>query len=150
VILRKPEQRVAATPTTGNPPATAPATPAKPATTTPKAAAPLVAKNAEKPSPTRDSRDRESIADARPSTGAPIWRVVAYTYNARKHAEKKARSINAKHTTLHAEVFSPKGERAPYYVALGGRMTLGDAERVKRDAQAKGLPKDTFVRTFAR
>ena len=82
------------------------------------------------------------------STGAPIWRVIAYTYNAKSHAEKKAKTINEKHPAFHAQVFTPKGDRAPYFISLGGRMTLAEAERLQRDARSKGMPKDTFVRNF--
>jgi eukaryotic-like serine/threonine-protein kinase len=77
-----------------------------------------------------------------------IWRVVAYEYAKRTQAEHKARSINEKHPALRAEVFSPKGNRAPYFVALGGRLTLQEAEQLRREARAKGLPRDTFVRNF--
>lgn len=94
--------------------------------------------------------DRTGTPDARPSTNAAIWRVVAYTYNARQHADKKARSLNEKHPAWHAEVFSPKGNRAPYFVSLGGRMTLPEAEKLQREARSKGMPKDTFVRNFSR
>jgi hypothetical protein len=69
---------------------------------------------------------------------------------ARQHADKKARSLNEKHPAWHAEVFSPKGNRAPYFVSLGGRMTLPEAEKLQREARSKGMPKDTFVRNFSR
>jgi eukaryotic-like serine/threonine-protein kinase len=77
-----------------------------------------------------------------------IWRVVAFEYSKRAQAEHKARSINEKHPALHAEVFAPKGNRAPYFVSLGGRLTQQEAERLRREARAKGLPRDTFVRNF--
>jgi hypothetical protein len=57
--------------------------------------------------------------------------------------------MDSKHPTWRAEVFTPKGDRAPYFVSLGGRMTLSEAERIQRDARAKGMPKDTFVRNFS-
>ena len=97
----------------------------------------------------RNSRDRSVNADARPSTTAPIWRVVAYTYNGRNHAEQKAKAINEKHPHWRAEVFAPKGDRAPFFVALGGRMTLSEAERLQKVARTKGAPRDTFVRNFS-
>ena len=90
-------------------------------------------------------RARGSAARA----GSPaIWRVVVYTYSARSAAEKKVRSLNQQHPAWHAEVFAPKGEHGPFFVSLGGRMTLPEAERLQREARAKGLPRDTFVRNF--
>jgi eukaryotic-like serine/threonine-protein kinase len=74
---------------------------------------------------------------------------VAYEYHKREQAEKKAHSLNQKRPTLHAEVFAPRGNRAPYFVALGGRLTLAQAEQLKREARALGLPRDTFVRNFS-
>jgi hypothetical protein len=79
---------------------------------------------------------------------AAIWRVVVYEYSHRAPAEHKARSLNQKRPDLHAEVFTPRGNRAPYLVALGGFMTLPEAERVKKQARAAGMPRDTFVRNY--
>ena len=161
-VLRSPERPAEATttPASAPPTATAPAPAAAvrnapPAATTPKAAPASVNPPAISPQPPKPSAfpgtraDRAGTPDARPSTGAPIWRVIAYTYNGRSNAEKKVKSINAQFPAWHAEVFMPKGDKAPYFVSLGGRMTLAQAERVQKDARAKGLPKDTFVRNFS-
>ena len=88
-------------------------------------------------------------AEARRSPAA-IWRVVVYEYTHRAAAEHKARTLNQKRPELRAEVFTPKGNRAPYLVSLGGFMTLPEAERVKKQARAAGLPRDTFVRNYGR
>lgn len=93
-------------------------------------------------------------AAAEPPAPAPhadaVWRVVAYTYNRYKDAEKKAHSINARYPGLHAMVFTPKGkDRRPYFVALGGRMTHAEALNLRHVARAKGLPRDTFVRNYS-
>jgi hypothetical protein len=88
-------------------------------------------------------------APAGSSNASAIWRVVVYTYNSHDAAEKKVRSINEKRSAWHAEVFAPRGNRAPYYVSLGGRMTLPQAERLQKEARAKGMPRDTFVRNFS-
>lgn len=79
---------------------------------------------------------------------AAIWRVVVYEYSHRAAAEHKAHSLNQKRPELRAEVFTPRGNRAPYLVALGGFMTLPEAERVKKQARAAGMPRDTFVRNY--
>jgi len=82
--------------------------------------------------------------------GRIFWRVIAYTYATRRGAETKAERLNRKSPAFHAEVFTPKGKgRPPFMVALGGRMTRAEAVRVQKEARAKGLPRDTFVRNYA-
>jgi hypothetical protein len=95
----------------------------------------------EAPKPVQNA-DRRAAPDA-------IWRVVVFEYSHRAAAEHKARSLNQKRPELHAEVFTPRGNRAPYLVALGGFMTLAEAERMKKQARAAGMPRDTFVRNYA-
>ena len=80
----------------------------------------------------------------------PVWRVIAYTYNAFHDAQKKVLAINQKWPGLHAEVFAPKGNsHAPYLVALGGRMNRLEAARVLQRARSRGLPRDTFMLNFS-
>jgi hypothetical protein len=90
---------------------------------------------------------------ARPaSTGGQreIWRVIAYTYNQRRHAEHKAQTINREKPGFHAAVFAPRGpNQPPFFVALGGRMSREAAMTLRRKARSKGLPRDTFVRNFS-
>jgi hypothetical protein len=108
---------------------------AKPVQTAPAPPTPHV----EAPAPAQNAAVRQ--ADA-------IWRVVAFEYSRRAAAEHKARSLNQKRPALHAEVFAPRGNRAPYLVALGGFMTRSEAERLKKQARAAGMPRDTFVRNY--
>src|SRR5262249_22307426 len=84
----------------------------------------------------------------RESTGP--WRVVAWTYATREAAEQRVRALNQKYPQFHAEVFAPKGSGSPHFVSLGGRMAKADALAVQRQARAKGLPRDIFVRNFSR
>jgi serine/threonine protein kinase len=150
-VLRSPERPAAAPAPEVSAPA--PVVRTAPPTSAPKAApvsTPAITPQPAKPSAFPESRaDRTGSPDARPSTGARIWRVIAYTYNGRTNAEKKARSLNAKHPAWRAEVFTPKGDRPPYLISLGGRTTLAEAERIQRDARSKGLPRDTFVRNYS-
>jgi len=84
-----------------------------------------------------------------PAVATPNWRVIAYTYIRYHDAETRARYINEKHPGLHAEVFSPNGpNRGPFLVALGGRVTREEAERIEKTAKADGLPRDTFARNY--
>jgi serine/threonine protein kinase len=113
-----------------------------------------------RPAPPPVSRSAPAVADTKPSpipeknrqasrSDQPtIWRVVVYTYANRQAAEKKAHSINEKNPEWRAAVFAPKGDRAPYYISLSGRMTYAEAERLQKRAVSKGLPRDTFVRNF--
>ncbi|HUK16345.1 MAG TPA: hypothetical protein VLW65_08015 [Bryobacteraceae bacterium] len=79
-----------------------------------------------------------------------VWRVIAYTYNAWRDAEKKALAINRKWPGLNADVFAPKGVHTPpYLVALGGRMDRLEAARVLQKARSRGLPRDTFMLNFS-
>lgn len=103
-----------------------------------------------RPSPAAPAPIQSRPVEAQPSSGSAVWRVVAYEYHKRAQAEAKARAINAKHPGWHAEVFAPKGSRAPYFVALGGYMSLSQAQQVRREARAKGAPRDTFVRNYPR
>ncbi len=84
------------------------------------------------------------------SAGPVNWRVVAYTYNRYADAEKKVKTLNARWSGFHAEVFAPHGRgQGPYFVALGGRMTRDEAHSFQRRAISKGLPRDTFIRNFS-
>lgn len=79
-----------------------------------------------------------------------VWRVIAYTYNAWRDAEKKALAINQKWPGMNAEVFAPKGtNHPPYLVALGGRMNRLEAARILQKARSRGLPHDTFMLNFS-
>lgn len=89
------------------------------------------------------------VAVERPQSTPAVWRVVAYEYAKRPQAEKKAQSINQKDPELKAAVYAPRGNRAPYFVSLGGRLTFSQAEQLRRMARAKGMPRDTFVRNFS-
>jgi hypothetical protein len=78
------------------------------------------------------------------------WRVVAYTYNHRGQAEKKARTVNRKWPGFQAGVFTPRGTNdPPFLVALGGAMDRDRAAALQKKARAKGLPRDTFIRNYS-
>lgn len=101
---------------------------------------------------------RAAAPAAAPTTAPPAhvqptgnWRVIAYTYTKYRDAEHKAETINRKHPALHAEVFAPNGtNHGPYLVALGGRTTRAEAERLAHRAKSEGLPRDTFARNYTR
>ena len=84
-----------------------------------------------------------------PSQAPGIWRVIAFTYHSHDMASKKAKAINARWPDLSATVFTPKGRRGYYLVALGDRMTRDDATRLQRKARSMGLPRDTFVQNYS-
>jgi hypothetical protein len=78
-----------------------------------------------------------------------IWRVVAYTYNHQDQAEHKAQTINSKYPDLKAEVFSPKGNSAPYLVTLGGPMERDAAFQLRNKAVGEGLPRDMYAQNYS-
>ena len=82
------------------------------------------------------------------ATGASIWRVVVYTYNRRDQAEHKVEEISAKHSDLQPEVFSPRGNTAPFFVTVGGAMDREQAYQEREKARTLGMPRDTFARNF--
>jgi len=132
-FLLRPSHRNEASP----PPTAAPQTPlARPAPVPPARAA--------------GSGLEPAARTAKPESAARVWRVVAYTYAGLAAAEKKAQAINRKWPQFRAEVFSPRPDRGPYLVALGGRMTREEAFRLQRRALAQGLPRDTFARNYTR
>jgi eukaryotic-like serine/threonine-protein kinase len=116
-------------------PKTQPARVASPATATPPSAAPAAPAPVVAPAPAKPSE---------------YWRVIAYTYNAYRKAEAKARSINQKWAGASAEVFQPNGGSGPYLVALGGRMSRDEAVRLLRIARGKGLPRDIYIQNYRR
>jgi eukaryotic-like serine/threonine-protein kinase len=104
---------------------------------------------AAKPSAGAGIKASPSIVVVNPNaSGRTIWRVVAYTYNQRDLAEKKVQEMSAKHADLQPEVFAPKGNRAPYFVSVGGAMDRDQAIQMRERARRLGLPRDTFARNF--
>ncbi len=79
-----------------------------------------------------------------------IWRVIAFTYHSREEAVKKAQQLNDYHPGIDAAVFRPKEKGRYYLVSLGGRMSREEAERLRRTARGRGLPRDLYVQNYTR
>ncbi len=77
------------------------------------------------------------------------WRVIAFTYNRRQDAEKKAAEMAHRHPQLAPAVFNPSGH-APYFVSIGGVMNQNAAYSLARRSRSLGLPRDTFARNYSR
>ena len=75
------------------------------------------------------------------------WRLVAYTFNREEAAQKKVDAIAQTHPALKPEVFTPSG-RPPYLVALGGWMSVEQAEAMKAKARAEGMPRDMYAQNY--
>ncbi len=80
--------------------------------------------------------------------GAPIWRLVLYTYNKSSEAEKKVGALKTKHPDLSPAIFLPNGHGAPYLVVSGGRMSRESADKLRRRAISIGLPHDSYIQNF--
>lgn len=83
------------------------------------------------------------------SSSEANWRVIAFTYNHKEDAAKKAASLAGSHPELQAAVFSPTGH-APYLVSIGGVMNRDAAYALARRSRAMGLPHDTYAQNYRR
>ncbi len=124
-----------------------PASPSKVASASRSADAPA---SAPAPVPNTAAPKAPAPATSEPvsTSGKEMWRVIAFTYRTHDAAAKKTQQLNDLHPGIHAEVFSPKGKRGYYLVALGGRMTREDAVRLQHTARGKGLPRDLYVQNY--
>jgi hypothetical protein len=77
------------------------------------------------------------------------WRVIAFTYNRRTDAEKKASDLAHTHPDLQPAVFTPSG-RAPYLVSVGGVMDRETAHAMARRSRSLGLPRDSYAQNYSR
>lgn len=75
------------------------------------------------------------------------WRVIAFTYNHRDQAQKKAATLSQQHADLRPQVFTPTGH-APYLVAVGGVMNKDEAFAFARKMRSSGLPRDTYAQNY--
>ncbi len=85
---------------------------------------------------------------ATPANARDIWRVVAFTYNRRQEAERKASEINRKHPNYKADVWSRNGQR-PFLVTLGGLMPHDQALEMRTLARDSGVAPDVYAQNYA-
>ncbi len=78
-----------------------------------------------------------------------VWRVVAYTYNHRALADRKAAQLNEKHPNFRAEAWTPTGKR-PFLVTLGGPMLKNQAVELRALALKAGVSRDVYAQNYAR
>jgi hypothetical protein len=79
-----------------------------------------------------------------------VWRVILYTYNRLPDAEKMAKAINARHSGLHAEVFSPSGDGSPYLVTTAGQSSRDEALQTRRKAVGAGMARDAYIQNYSK
>ena len=73
------------------------------------------------------------------------WAVVAAIYNSHEAASRRARELGKRWSKSQVEVFPEAGEGKQYMVILGSGMTKSAADKLRRQARAAGLPRDTYV-----
>jgi hypothetical protein len=140
-------------------PATAPQTAPQPVAPPPAVAesAPAPKPTAAKPSAAKTPATKPTAAKPSPlspgtaasgAEGRSIWRVVAYTYKGQTKADDMVSKINEKHSSLGAEVFSPRS--GDYLVTVGGPMDHDQATKMLDKARRAGLPEDSYVQNFSR
>jgi hypothetical protein len=105
--------------------------------------------------PISTSPARRPVAADLPRVSLPLsagsranWRVIAFTYNRRTDAEKKASSVARSHPELQPVVFTASGH-APYLVAVGGVMDRDAAYDMARRSRSLGLPHDTYAQNYS-
>ena len=77
------------------------------------------------------------------------WRVIAFTYDRRTDAEKKASDLARSHPELEPSVFTPSGH-APYLVSIGGVMDRDAARALARRSRSLRLPHDMYAQNYSR
>ncbi|MEK6697444.1 MAG: hypothetical protein AABZ10_00175 [Nitrospirota bacterium] len=82
------------------------------------------------------------------STAGNVWFVISGYHEKYAAAAKQAEAINKKAPGLGAEVYAPYGQGKLFSVVIGANLTREEADRLKKEAVKKGLPKDTVVWTF--
>ncbi len=112
-----------------------------------KEMAPLPQSAQSAPQPAASPAPRQ-IANPDPA-GHDVWRVVAYTYNKRALAEKKAAYLNQRHPNFKAEVWSPTGSRH-FLVTLGGPMLREQAQELRSLALKSGVSRDVYAQNYSR
>jgi hypothetical protein len=89
------------------------------------------------------------VAPARIAPARPGWRVIAFTYNHRADAARKASDLARTHPDLQPVVFTPTGH-APYLVCIGGVMDSAAAHALARRSRSLGLPHDLYAQNYTR
>jgi hypothetical protein len=79
--------------------------------------------------------------------GTKVWRVIAFTYDRRDEAARKAASINARFHGMNAEVWSRTGNR-PFLVTLGGELEKGPAFALRARARHLGVARDVYAQNY--
>ncbi len=125
-----------------------PIAPARARVAAPVAALAPVAPTALAPEPAGPSQPAAPVSTGGLSSGTPVWRVVAYTYNRRDEAEGKAASLNRHHPNFKAEAWSPTGDR-PFLVTLGGPMPRAQAMELRDLARQSGVARDVYAQNYS-
>jgi eukaryotic-like serine/threonine-protein kinase len=101
-------------------------------------------------SPTRAPLAANSPRVSLPAAAASHagWRVIAFTYNRRTDAEKKASDLAHSHPELQPAVFTPSGH-APYLVSIGGVMDRDTAYALAHRSRSLGLPHDIYAQNYS-
>jgi hypothetical protein len=73
------------------------------------------------------------------------WAVVTAIYNSHEAASRRARELGKRWSKSPVEVFPEAGKGKQYMVILGSGMTKSAADKLRRQARAAGLPRDTYV-----
>jgi hypothetical protein len=82
------------------------------------------------------------------STHKKIWFVIIGTYTNLEDAETQLQQINQEGKKFTAEVYKSYEGNPCYSVVIGANLTYDEAQQIRKQAVASGLPKDTYLWTF--
>ena len=102
---------------------------------------------ASSPSAAAQRPANSSLAAPEAASHSKVWRVVAFTYNRKDQAQKKASTLASEHPDLSPAAFSPNG-KAPWLVTIGGSLQHDEAYALARKARSLGLPRDTYAQNY--
>ena len=101
------------------------------------------------PAASSTAADQPRVSLPAPAASHAGWRVIAYTYNRRADAEKKANDLARTHPELQPSVYTPGGH-SRYLVSIGGVMDRDAAYALARRSRSLGLPHDLFAQNYSR
>lgn len=81
-----------------------------------------------------------------------VWFVIAGSYSSQENAERSAKQIEREFGPkgFKPVVYAPYGGNPYWAVVIGSNLTSQEAQQLRQRAITAGLPKDTYLWTFAK
>jgi eukaryotic-like serine/threonine-protein kinase len=88
-----------------------------------------------------------AAASAASANSNDNWRLVLYSYKYKQDAERRIVLLKRAHPTMDARLFVPV-KKWPFMVVIGGPMSKDNADDLKKQAIAQGMPRAIYVQRF--